>query len=538
MIDPNLPRGVQAFLFEAAGRRRRAEESVTSVLRAAGLSEVLLPVLDYAAPYDGVTAEGDERVYRFVDRRGELLGLRADFTPMAARVLAPRLSGLSLPVSIFYRGDVVRDEPAGVGRAREFAQVGAERYGDPSPRSDEEMLVLLLSCLAGVPDERLTLTLGYAGLLPALLSAVAPSLTRKDGAALERTLTAARLRRVVAVEKTLRAAGAPEAAAAEIARALLVGFDPGSPLFSLPVLQGGAAALARAAVAARRARPGIGVVFDLAGTPAAPYYTGITFRVGAGDVSVAAGGRYDALLARFGAPAPAIGFSIGVEALAAALDAGAPGAEVRRPLRIAVGKGRLLPATLSALRAAGAAFPEPDGRRLLLPDEGGAFELLLLKDDDVPTYVAHGGADLGVVGSERVEESGEEVFRPVDFPFGACRVALIGRAGEEFRPNGQPVVVGTKYPRLAGRFFDARRIAHEVVPLAGSVELAAALRLTDVVVDLVETGATLAANGLAEVETLFESHAVLIVGPAALAARRGEVAAFVERLRASVEATC
>src|ERR1035441_3592604 len=113
--DPNLPRGVQAFLFDAAERRRKAEDSVVRRLQEAGLREVILPVLDFADPYAGVTAEGDERVYRFLDRQGNTLSLRADFTPMAARVVAPRLGTLSEPVSLFYRGDVVRDEETGVG---------------------------------------------------------------------------------------------------------------------------------------------------------------------------------------------------------------------------------------------------------------------------------------------------------------------------------------------------------------------------------------------------------------------------------------
>jgi len=201
-----------------------------------------------------------------------------------------------------------------------------------------------------------------------------------------------------------------------------------------------------------------------------------------------------------------------------------------------VGKGRLLPQTLAALRAGGAAFGAPDGRRLLMAATDGAYELLLLKDDDVPTYVAHGGADLGIVGSDRVAESGEDVTSPVELPFGACRLSLIGRAGETFRPDGQPVRVGTKYRRLAARYFDERKIAHEIVPLAGSVELAAALKLTDVVVDLIESGSTIAANGLAEIETILSSRATLILGRAALVSRRAEIAGFVERLRASVGA--
>jgi ATP phosphoribosyltransferase len=512
------------------------------VLTGAGFREVILPVLDYAAPYQGVTAEGDEHLYQFMDREGELLSLRADFTPMAARVLAPRLSALAMPVSLFYRGDVVRDEKAGVGRPREFAQIGAECFGDPSFDADQRMLELLVRSLADVPVERLRVTLGYANLLRALLSAVAPDLTRGDGALLVEVLAAARERRVSRVEKALRQAGAAVAEAEEISFGLLVGFDPGSALFRRPVLTAGATELVRAVACARAVRPGVPVTVDLAGTPSAPYYSGLTFGVDATGVAapLASGGRYDHLLARFGTPAPATGFSIGLEALVLALRCPESGTapEVPRPIRIAVGKGRLLAATLAALREGGAEFAEPDGRRLLVSDLSGKFELLLLKDDDVPTYVAHGGADLGVVGSDRVAESGEEVFSPVEFPFGACRLALIGRVGETFRPDGQPVRIGTKYQRLAARVFDERRIAHEIVPLAGSVELAAALKLTDVIVDLIETGSTIAAHGLVEIETLLESRATLIVGRGALVARRGEIASFVARLRSRVGVTC
>ncbi len=536
--DPNLPRGVQAFLFEAAARRRRAEESVVSRLLAAGLPEVILPVLDYADPYRGVTAEGDERLYRFIDREGETLALRADFTPMAARVVAPRLDPGAGPVSLFYRGDGVRDEPSGVGRAREFAQVGAERYGDSSFAADEEMLALALACLSDVPTERLRVTVGFASLLPQLLASAAPDLTRGDGAGLREAEEEARRRRVTSLERRLRGAGACPEAAGEIARSLLSGFDPASPLFSAPVLRRGAEALLRASAAARAARPGISVVADLAGTPSTPYYTGLTFGIDAAGAAapLASGGRYDRLLGRFGAAMPALGFCVGLEALAAALEGGE--AAALPPLRLAVGKGRLLAKALETLAGAGVEAAEPDGRRLVLPDRSGRIELLLLKDDDVPTYVAHAGADLGIVGSDRVEESGEEVFCPVDLPFGACRLSLIGRAGEAFRPNGAPVRVGTKYRRTAARFFDARRIACEIVPLSGSVELAAALKLTDVVVDLIETGATIAANGLEEIETIAESRATLIAGRSALVSRRAEVAGLVERLRSAVGTAC
>src|SRR5664280_2418706 len=205
--DPNLPRGVQAFLFDAAERRRKAEDSVVRRLQDAGLREVILPVLDFAAPYAGVTAEGDERLYRFLDRQGNTLALRADFTPMAARVVAPRLGALSGAVSLFYRGDVVRDE-----------ETGGERYGDGRPEADREMLALALSCLGDLPATRLRLTLGWAGLLERLLTTLAPGLRedRADGAAgLAGAVSAARARHVTELETRLSAAGAAPVAAAD-----------------------------------------------------------------------------------------------------------------------------------------------------------------------------------------------------------------------------------------------------------------------------------------------------------------------------------
>jgi ATP phosphoribosyltransferase regulatory subunit len=393
------------------------------------------------------------------------------------------------------------------------------------------MLGLLLDALDALPSATLRLTLGFAGLLRKVIEAAAPGVAAGGKQRLDDVMRLVRERRGSAIEPLLRDAGASNTVADLIADGLLRGFEPSSSLFRSPALAREAERLARAAAVARSRRPGLSVVVDLAATPDAPYYTGLTFAVDAAGVpgALAAGGRYDALLARFGVSAPALGFCVGLEALASAL--AAPDSAAPRPLRIAVGKGRLLGKTLAALRGGGASFGEPDGRRLLVPSADGAFELLLLKDDDVPTYVAHGGADLGVVGSDRVAESGEDVFSPVELPFGECRLSLIGRAGEEFRPNGQPVRVGTKYRRLAARYFDSRKIAHEIVPLAGSVELAAALKLTDVVVDLIETGSTIAANGLAEIETIETSRATVILGRAALVSRRGEIAAFLGRLR-------
>ncbi len=147
-ISAALPTGVAALLFESARRRRDAEERLAGLLREAGYDEAILPILDYVEPYEALlTPASRGELYRFIDRDGELLALRADFTPMLARLLAPRIQSLPLPLRVFYRGDVVRYEEERAGRQREFYQLGAELLGLAGEPAEREMLRLFLDAL-------------------------------------------------------------------------------------------------------------------------------------------------------------------------------------------------------------------------------------------------------------------------------------------------------------------------------------------------------------------------------------------------------
>jgi ATP phosphoribosyltransferase len=188
-------------------------------------------------------------------------------------------------------------------------------------------------------------------------------------------------------------------------------------------------------------------------------------------------------------------------------------------LRIALPKGRLFDDTLAYLAQSGV-FPEPvdPGRRLVVPVPGARttlgvdVELLLLKNADVPVYVEHGVAQLGVVGSDVLDEQGADVFRVWSLPFGSCRISVAGREGQSIEAlrRRDMLRVATKYPRIAERHFEALGQRIEVVELSGSVELGAALGLADVIVDLVETGRTLRENGLVELETIGTTTAYLV----------------------------
>ena len=135
------PTGVRPLLIEETARRRRIESRFVGVLERAGFAEIALPIIDYAEPYAALQArDSSKQSYRFIDREGELVTVRSDFTPMVARVLAPVIGDAALPLRVFYRGDVIRCDASRLGTNREMFQIGAEIVGDASADADAEIL--------------------------------------------------------------------------------------------------------------------------------------------------------------------------------------------------------------------------------------------------------------------------------------------------------------------------------------------------------------------------------------------------------------
>ncbi|QLG10160.1 ATP phosphoribosyltransferase [Deinococcus sp. D7000] len=203
-------------------------------------------------------------------------------------------------------------------------------------------------------------------------------------------------------------------------------------------------------------------------------------------------------------------------------------APLRAPdhLTLALPKGRILEEAIALLSQAGLPLTLPEKSRALRHEFPGVT-VLELRNQDVPVYVDLGVADAGIVGKDVLIESGREVYEPVDLRFAQCRLSLIREVGAT-----APIVrVGTKYPRAARTYLNARGIPAEVVKLSGNIELAALTGLAEAVIDLVQTGSTLRANNLEEKEVLFESSARLIVNRAALKLRRERLRPLIERLR-------
>ena len=181
-------------------------------------------------------------------------------------------------------------------------------------------------------------------------------------------------------------------------------------------------------------------------------------------------------------------------------------------MRIAIPKGRLQQPTLSLFARAGFDVPgDDDLRSRKLVFERSGIEWIFVKDCDVPVYVDHGAADAGVAGLDQILEHESASYQPVELPFGRCRMMVIGGPGTPRLGRDLPAKIATKYPRIAHRYLDSIGIRADIVPLGGSVELAAVLRLTTHVIDLVETGATVRANRLELQDVVAEIAPRLIV---------------------------
>ena len=204
-------------------------------------------------------------------------------------------------------------------------------------------------------------------------------------------------------------------------------------------------------------------------------------------------------------------------------------------LTVALPKGRLLEPAVDLLRELGVSAIDPDSRKLIFRDPGRGLEILLLKPADVPAYVTYGAADLGIVGKDILLEQEPDVYEPLDLGFGFCR--LVVAEPRELWEHDDPskwswVRVATKYPRLTEDYFSSRGIQVEIVRLDGSIELAPLVGLAERIVDLVQSGETLRANGLVEVAEITRSTARVIVNRASMKTEYAAVTQLLEDMRA------
>lgn len=542
----HTPEGVRDIYGNEFVQKFELQQLLYRVLAGRGYQGIETPTFEFFDVFSREVGTVPSReLYKFFDKEGNTLVLRPDMTPSIARAVSKYFHD-ETPIRLCYMGNTFINYDKYQGRLKETTQMGAELMGDGSVQSDVELLSVLIEALQEAGLREFQVSVGQVEFFKALLREAGIGNVAEES-----------LRRLISDKNRF---GAEELLSSyEIPEKLRNTF------LEMATLTGGEEALqkarsltdnAEALEALARLQEIYGglkkkgyekyVTFDLSMLSKYNYYTGIIFHAysyGYGE-PIAKGGRYDNLLSHFGRELPAVGFAIVVDQLQRALrnDAGkkvdATG-NSKRYLTFALTKGRLAKKTLELLEKVGITCQEmkdPDSRKLIFVNEELGLKFFLAKGPDVPTYVEYGAADIGVVGKDTLVEEGRRMYEVLDLGFGKCRMCVCGpESAREKLAHQEQIRVATKYPDIAkDYFYNQKHQTVEIIKLNGSIELAPIVGLSDVIVDIVETGSTLRENGLGVLEEVMPLSARMVVNQVSMKMESERITKLIQDLRAAL----
>ncbi|MGN0076619.1 MAG: ATP phosphoribosyltransferase [Parafannyhessea sp.] len=528
------PRGFRDILPTEALARERITGIVRECFSKHGYLPVETPILEDRRLLS-VGSRIEDSPFQLFDADGSLLMVRPDLTLPIARMVSTRMAADDLPLRLRYVAPVVREESSLKGQPRQFTQLGIEYYGsdDGGALPEVEVVSLLAETLEALDVPAWRIVCGSVSPLKALLAHCSPSKEFEEGVlsyahesdlvSLDELVDSTDLSEPVrlALHQVPRMSGGSEV----IARidSLLEGAG-------VPEEERGTRELERFVSALSDLDASGRLSFDFSIVNSFDYYTGVIFKGYAEGItaSIASGGRYDAVLANFGRPGVAsCGFALSLERLQEILgeqgESGVVSSHVslaERPLRIAVPKGSLFPDAVRVLGEAGLPTDKLKdlGRKLIVRD--GDVEYVIVRAQDAPAFVAHGGADCGICGYDSIFEANHDLIQLVDLRFGGCRFVVAeprskaGAAEDAYRWRGS-VRVATKYPRITQSYYDRIGQQVDIVQLHGNIELGPIVGMTDRLVDITATGTTLRENDLVIVDEVMQCTARFFAGPAA-----------------------
>lgn len=523
----HTPEGVRDITPEEYKEKVAISEAILKVMSDYGFNQMQTPSLEYFEVFsDDIGMTPSRELYKFYDKEGNTLVLRPDFTPSIARAFAKLYFDETAPVKISYSGNTFVNTGELQGRLKESTQVGAEAYNDASKDADAHIIMLMIDCMKSAGFEDFVVSLGNVEFFKGLCEEY--GISNEDEQTLRELISD---KNYYAAQEVLENINIDETV-----REMIVHIsedystvDSINSLISKVKNERSVNALKRLLdiyEILESKNVSKYVIFDLGMLNKYNYYTGVLFRAytyGFGD-AVMKGGRYDNLVKQFGKNSPAIGFGISLDELLIAKHELARKSEASgedKYLTFALTKGRLADKTLALLEKTGITCEEmkdKDTRKLIFVNEELKLKFFLAKGPDVPTYVEHGVADIGVVGKDTIMEENRKVFEVLDLGFGKCRMCVCGpESAKEILKTRKLIKIATKYPRIAKSYFnDEKHQTVDIIKLNGSIELAPIVGLSEVIVDIVETGSTLRENGLAVLEEVCPLSARMIVNPVSM----------------------
>ena len=515
--------------------KERASFALRALYEAAGCRKYHMGRFEeYGLYQENRSFLSSEQVITFTDLDGRLLALKPDVTLSIAKTAQPA-PGETL--KYYYHENVYRPS-AESHMFKEISQMGLELLGEV-----KEPEVRQTVCLAARSLEQMgqpwVLEISHMGYLFGLFDALGVPEAARPG--LLETLRAKNIHELRAAAK---AAGLSDADANALTALLSLS---GEYAVALPK----AAALCRnarmeAAVAELNAlaeplaKVGGSIRLDLTLAGEMEYYNGLIFQGYLRPLPrpLLKGGRYDLLMQKFTPGADAIGFAVYLDELDR-LSAPLPPVQQQNAdqgmLNVALPKGRLGDKVYDLLARIGYGCPEDYNatRKLVVENPAAGIRYFLVKPSDVAIYVEHGAADVGIVGKDILTEASADVYELLDTGLGKCRMCVAAPADYQDDPS-RPVRVATKFVNVAKSYYASMGRDIDIIKLNGSIELAPILGLSDVIVDIVETGTTLRENGLKVVTEFMPVSARFIANKASYQFKHHEMERMLTKLRAAL----
>lgn len=539
----HTPEGVRDLSPAEYKEKITTRDRLLEVMHKYGFLQMQTPSFEYFDVFSNNTGMTPSReLYKFFDKEGNTLVLRPDFTPSIARAYAKLYYDEKDPVRISYCGNTFVNAHDLQGRLKENTQIGAELYNDDSKDADAQMVILMASCMKEAGFNDFVISLGNVEFFKGLCEEY--GISQENELALRELISE---KNYYAAKELLDSIEISEDIKNLIVRIseMYSSIDSVKGLYEKMTNVRCKNALNRLIEVydiVKDAGLSEYVSFDLGMLNKYNYYTGVLFRAytyGFGD-AIMKGGRYDNLVKEFGKDVPAIGFGISLDELLTAKQ------ETKRKknfntsddkyLTFALTKGRLANKTLELLEKIGITCEEmkdKDTRKLIFVNEELKLKFFLAKGPDVPTYVEHGVADIGVVGKDTIMEENRKVFEVLDLGFGKCRMCVCGpESAKEILKTRNMIKIATKYPRIAKAYFnDEKNQTVDIIKLNGSIELAPIVGLSEVIVDIVETGSTLRENGLSVLEEVCPLSARMIVNPVSMRMQSNRINELIAKVK-------
>ena len=515
--------------------KERASFALRALYEAAGCRKYHMGRFEeYGLYQENRSFLSSEQVITFTDLDGRLLALKPDVTLSIAKTAQPA-PGETL--CYYYHENVYRPS-AESHTFKEISQMGLEMLGAVGEAQVQQAVCLAARSLDALGAEWV-LEVSHMGYLFGLFDALGV-----PDAARAKLLEKLREKNAHELRAAAGAAGLADAAdtlcgVLDLSGAYAETMEKAAALCKNDAMRAAVAELEALAVPLEKAGGVIRLDMTLAGEM--EYYNGLVFQgyLKALPRPLLKGGRYDLLMQKFTPGAGAIGFAVyldELDRLSAPLPPVQKNSTDRVMLNVALPKGRLGDKVYNLLAGIGYGCPEDYNatRKLVVENPEAGIRYFLVKPSDVAIYVEHGAADVGIVGKDILTEASADVYELLDTGLGKCRMCVAAPADYQDDPS-RPVRVATKFVSIAKSYYASMGRDIDIIKLNGSIELAPILGLSDVIVDIVETGTTLRENGLKVVTEFMPISARFIANKASYQFKHAEMDTMLEKLRAELQ---